>query len=67
MQRKLLGIISVDFDAPGQLLIIYSAVNQYLRKNAEKQYITYLLTSRKLTIQLGGRFCIILSLGLVSP
>jgi len=24
MQRKLLGIISVDFDAAGQLLIIYS-------------------------------------------
>jgi len=32
MQRKLLEITSVDFDAPGQLLIIYSAFNQYLRK-----------------------------------
>jgi hypothetical protein len=30
---KLLGIISVDFDATGQLLIIYSAFIKYLRKN----------------------------------
>ena len=30
MQRKLLGIINVDFDATGQLLIIYSAfINLY--------------------------------------
>jgi len=33
MQRKLLGIINVDFDATGQLLIIYSAFVKYLRKN----------------------------------
>jgi hypothetical protein len=35
MQRKLLGIISVDFDATGELLIIYSAFVKYLRKKWE--------------------------------
>jgi len=40
--RKLLGIISVDFDAAGQLLIIDSAFVKYLRKNgnAMKQCIS---------------------------
>ena len=33
MQRKLLRIISVDFDATGQLLTIYFAFVKYLRKN----------------------------------
>ena len=33
MQRKLLGIISVDFDTSGQLRIIYSA---FVKKNVEK-------------------------------
>jgi len=44
MQRKLLGIISVDFEAAGQLLIIYSAFVKYLRKNGNKmkQYISSL-------------------------
>jgi len=32
MQRKLLEIINVDFDATGQLLIIYSAFVIYLKK-----------------------------------
>jgi hypothetical protein len=32
MQRKLLGIISVNFDATGQLLTIDSALIKYLRK-----------------------------------
>jgi hypothetical protein len=32
MQRKLLGIIIVDFDATGQLLIIYSAFVKYSGK-----------------------------------
>jgi hypothetical protein len=32
MQRKLLEIISVDFDATGQLLIIYPAFIKYLKK-----------------------------------
>jgi len=32
MWRKLLGIISVDFDTISQLLIIYSAFTKYLKK-----------------------------------
>jgi hypothetical protein len=32
MQRKLLGIVSVDFEAAGQLLIVCSAFVKYLRK-----------------------------------
>ena len=61
MQEKVLGIISVDFDATGQLLIIYCAFVKYLRKNGNKmkQYISFLWTARKLMIQLGGRSCII--------
>jgi len=35
MQRKLLGIINVDFDGAGELLIIYSAFVKYLRKKWE--------------------------------
>jgi len=55
MQRKLLGIISVDFDATGQLLTIYSTFVNYLRKNGNtiKQCVSYSCTSRKLTIPLG--------------
>jgi len=43
-QWKLLGIISVDFDATGQLLILYSAFVQYFRKNGNmmKQCKSYL-------------------------
>jgi len=33
MQRKLLGLISVDFDTKGELLIIYSAFVRYLMRN----------------------------------
>ena len=33
MQRKLLGIIRANFDAAGQLLIVYSAFVKYLSKN----------------------------------
>ena len=33
MQRKFLGIINVNFNAAGQLLIIYFAFVRYLRKN----------------------------------
>jgi len=36
MQRKLLGLISVDFDATGQLLIIYCAFVKYVQKNGNK-------------------------------
>ena len=62
MQRKLLGIISVDFEVIVQILIIYSTFVQYLRKNGNtmKQCISYLQTSRKLKIQLGGKSCMIL-------
>jgi len=35
MRRKLSGIITVDFDAIGRLLIIYSAFAKYLRKKWE--------------------------------
>jgi len=44
MLRKLLGIISVNFDTTGQLLIIYSALFKYLEKNGNtmKQGIIYL-------------------------
>jgi len=62
------GLISVDFDATCQLMIIYFAFVKYLRKNGNKmkQCISYLLTLRQLTIQLGGRSCIIFLLSLVS-
>jgi len=44
MQRKLLGIINGDFDATGQLLIIYFAFVKYLKKweynEAEPQVFT---------------------------
>ena len=54
MQRKLLGIINVDFDATGQLLITYSAFVKYLLKsgNGMRQCISYVQTSGKPTIQL---------------
>jgi len=49
MQRKLLVIINVDFDARGQLLIIYYAFVKYLRKNGNttKKCFSYLWTLRK--------------------
>jgi len=43
MQRKLLGIISVDFYATGQLLIIYSAFVKYLRKKLKYKEAIYTL------------------------
>jgi hypothetical protein len=36
MPKKSLGIISVEFDLTGQLLIMYSAFNKYLRKLRKK-------------------------------
>ena len=61
MQRKLLGIINVDFDTAGQVLIIYCAFVKYLRKigNKIKHCISCLCISRKPMIQLGRRCCII--------
>jgi len=69
MQRKLLGIISVDFITTGQVLIIYFAFVKYLRKNGDtlKQCISYIQTSRKIMIQLVGTSCIIFFLSFVSP
>jgi hypothetical protein len=32
MQRKFMGIVNVDFDATGQLLITYSAFVEYVKK-----------------------------------
>jgi len=43
MQRKLSGIIDVDFDAAGQLLIIYSAFVKYLRKKLEYNEVVHQL------------------------
>jgi len=54
MQRKLLGLVNVDFDATGQLLIIYSAFVHYLRQNGniKKQFIR---SSRQLmNVEEGG-------------
>ena len=44
MQRRLLGIIKVNVNATGQLLIIYSAFVKYLKKigNTTKQCIIFL-------------------------
>ena len=41
---KLMGINSVDWDATGQLLIIYSAFIKYYRKNENetRQCLNYL-------------------------
>jgi len=33
MHKKLLGTVSVDLDVKGQLLIIYSAFVEYLKKS----------------------------------
>jgi len=42
--EEIIGIITVDFDAKGQLLIMYSAFVKYFRKvgNTLKQCISYL-------------------------
>jgi len=43
MQMKLLGIINVDSDATGRLLIIYSAFVKYLKKKREYNEVVHLL------------------------
>jgi len=50
MQKKLLGTINVDFDATGQLRIIYSAFVKYFRKKWE-----YNEAVHQLFIDLQGR------------
>jgi hypothetical protein len=69
-----LGIINVDFDATGQLQIIYSAFIKSMRdggwggkENTMKQCISYLQTSSKPMIQFGERSFIIFTMSLVSP
>ena len=54
MQRKFLGVFSVDFDAIGQLLIINCGLFKYLRRNGNKMklFIRYLWNLRKLMIYL---------------
>jgi hypothetical protein len=48
MHRKLLEIISMDFDARGQLLIIYSALVQYFKNgNMMKHCINSFIDIKK--------------------
>jgi len=67
MRRKLSGIINVDFDVTGRLLIIYSAFAKYLKKNGNtmRKFISSLQISRKRMIHLGGRSYIRFSLSLI--
>jgi hypothetical protein len=64
-----MGIISVNFDITGQLLIMYTEFIKYLAEKGItlKQCISFLLTLRKIMIQLEGRSCIVFSLSVVSP
>ena len=39
MQRKLLGIVDVDLDITGELLIVYFAFIKYLIKNGKTKYM----------------------------
>jgi hypothetical protein len=59
----------VDFNITDQLLIIYFEFVTYFIKDKHSvwQCISYLWTSRKPMIQLGGRSFIIISLSLVNP
>jgi hypothetical protein len=55
-------IISGAFDVTDQLMIRFFAFVRYWRKNGStmRQYISYSQTSRKPTIQLGGKYCPVL-------
>jgi len=58
----------VDFDATGQLLIIYGAFVQYWRRNGiQESTATAVYRLHKLVIRLEGKSCIIFSLRLVFP
>ena len=63
MQRKLLGVIIVDFDATGKVLITYSAFVKYLRKMG----IQWSGASAVYRLQLGGKSRTIFLLSLVTP
>jgi len=47
MQRKLLGIFNVDFDATGQLLFIYSAFVRFEKKLEYTEAVHQLFTDFK--------------------
>jgi hypothetical protein len=47
MQRKFWGIISVDIDTAGQLLIMYSAFVMYLRKVEHSEAVYQLFIDLK--------------------
>jgi hypothetical protein len=59
----------VDFNVTGQQLIIYFVFIKYLKKsgNTIRQCISYLKTSRKHMIHLGGGSFVIFCLSFVSP
>jgi len=64
MQRKLLGIINVNFDATGHIIFI----RQTLEKKWEyNEAVHQLFIDFKKAYDSGGRSCIIFSLSLVSP
>jgi len=47
MQKKIVGIINVDFEATGQLLVIYSAFIKYLKKWKYKEAVHQLVIDFK--------------------
>jgi len=54
--EEIIGIINVDFDTTGQLLIIYSAFVKYLRKKLEyNEAVHHLLTDFKNVYYAVGR------------
>jgi hypothetical protein len=69
MQRKLLGIISVDFDAICQLRIIYFAFVKYWRTDGKYSEAVHqlLVDFKEASDSVRGRSGIIFSSRLVSP
>jgi hypothetical protein len=65
----LLGIIIVDFDTTGQLLIIYCALVKYWRKNWEQNeaVLQLCIDLKTAMIHMEGSPCTIFSLTLLSP
>ena len=69
MQKKLLGIINVDSDATGRLLITYSAFVKYFRKKWEYNEAVHQLfiDFKKAYDSVRREVCIIFSWSLGSP
>jgi hypothetical protein len=69
MQRKLLGISSVDFDATGQLLVIYYGFVKYLKKkgNTNEAVHQLFVDFKKVYDSVRRKSCKIFSLSLVYP